>query len=672
MPPIDPALLATLKAARDQRYLQAPYSFVPLNPTILPPPAAPDHATPVADHLCGTLAVRWHAETPLLVGGHDNNQPFCLGATYAIPGASLRGMLRAVLEIASFSRLALFDDRYFALRDFQHVTWAANAPTQNEPIHAGWLQRMDDGVSLTPCKHTRIEVADLCRVLGCGEDAWYRLTIRERHQLLAEKGLDGEIELSLLKRTWTGRGTLVVASASPFDDDGNRIDTNKHTEAVFLAPDEQDLDEGRFQPLPVGAETWRAFALSQHREGERRAQAEINSVWGFWEPVLDRGGRVPVFFQGDAKRATDRATDRVGRPAPAREFSMSLSRFFRIPYALSVRAVARRSQPGIDRSELDFCEALFGVVPAEDPKATGAVGAREAWRGRVFFRHAALATAEADLDDRGCIRHGVTMQPRASFYPFYLRPAPVSDPRAADVRHPVDYASPDARLAGRKRYPARGAASDHLPQPPPGSDPTRLANTLRFLRHRGAGQALRFEGPIRFHNLHPVELGGLLWALGFGATAIGSGPHRHLLGRAKAFGYGQIRAELDPAATTIARNDRLPAPAVADLIAGFEAWVIEQLAAAGDPRPGPFGTLAEIAALRALADPAIGAQMAAAGLLAFPRLPNGANEAERTVKAYQAIKKRTGQRPRHGGLAGERISREPGEDGFQFLPDYPR
>lgn len=667
MPPLDPALLATLKAARDSRYLQAPYNFVPLNQTILAAPAAPDHAVPRADHLCGKLTVRWHAETPLLVGGHDNNQPFRLGATYAIPGASLRGMLRAVLEIASFARLAFFDDRYFALRDFQHVTWAANAPPPGT-VHAGWLQRTDDGVTLTPCKHTRIEVAELCAALGCTSDAWYRLTIRERHALLGRHKLEGEIELSRLAPKRAGRGTLVVASASPHDDDGQRIDTKKHTEAVFLAPDDQDLDEGRVQPHPIGAETWRAFELSQHRESERRAAAEINSVWGFWEPELDARRRVPVFFQGDAKRALDRA----GRPAPAREFSLSLSRFFRIPYARSVRAVARSTQADIDRRELDFCEALFGIVPAEDPKQRGATGPAEAWRGRVFVRHAVLVTPQAELDDRGCVRHGVTMQPRASFYPFYLRPKPNPDGAAAGVRHPVDYANPHAQLAGRKRYPARGAASDQLPQPPPGSDPARLANTLRFLRHGSPGRALVFAGPIRFHNLHPVELGGLLWALGFGAREIGAGPHRHLLGRAKAFGYGQMRAELDPAATTIARNDGQPAPAAAALIESFEAWVIDRLAAAGAAPPGAFAALEPIATLRALADPAIGAEMAAAGLLAFPRVAKGANEAERTVKAYQAIKKRTGQKPKQGGLAGEAISRDPGADAFQFLPDYPR
>lgn len=668
MPPVDPALLTTLKAARDRRYLQAPYNFVPLNPVILPAPAKPDHATPRPDHLCGTLGLRWHAETPLLVGGHDNDQPFCLGAGYAIPGASLRGMLRAVLEIASFSRLAFFDDSYFALRDFQHVTWAANGPPPGT-VHAGWLQRTDDGVTLTPCKHTRIEVAELCRVLGCGEDEWYRSTIRARHVLLAAKGFAGEIELSRLKRTWSGRGTLVVASASPFDDNGKRIDDKKHTEAVFLAPDEQDIEENRVQPHPIGAETWRAFATSQYRESERRAAAEINSVWGFWEPVLKpRGGRVPVFFQGDAERAHDRA----GRPAPPAEFSLSLSRFFRIPYARSVRAVARLTQQAIDRRELDFCEALFGVVPAEDPKQRGATGPAEAWRGRVFFRHAALVTPDAELDDRGCVRHGVTMRPRASFYPFYLRPAPSSDRGAGDIRHPVDYANPHARLAGRKRYPARGAAADQLPQPPPGSDPARLANTLRFLRHRAPGRALVFQGPIRFHNLHPVELGGLLWALGFGAPEIGASPHRHLLGRAKAFGYGQMRAELDATTTAVARNDGQPPPSVAQLIAGFEAWVVKELATAGDARPGPFAALDEIATLRALADPAIGGQMAKAGLLAFPKLPTGANDAERTVKAYQAIKKRTGQKPRQGGLAGETVSRDPAADAFQFLPDYPR
>jgi hypothetical protein len=71
--------------------------------------------------------------------------------------------------------------------------------------------------------------------------------------------------------------------------------------------------------------------------------------------------------------------------------------------------------------------------------------------------------------------------------------------------------------------------------PVPGRDQRSVTSQISFLE---AGA--RFEGDIRFHNLHPVELGALLCALALGEK---SAPTRHSMGHAKAFGYGRLSCQ---------------------------------------------------------------------------------------------------------------------------------
>src|SRR5437764_721459 len=73
------------------------------------------------------------------------------GGPFVIPGASLRGMVRAALEIAAFARLSFFDDDRFALRDYDHLTWqkAGQGRGRDDRPRAAWLERRDGKYRLT-------------------------------------------------------------------------------------------------------------------------------------------------------------------------------------------------------------------------------------------------------------------------------------------------------------------------------------------------------------------------------------------------------------------------------------------------------------------------------------------------------------------------------------------
>ena len=66
---------------------------------------------------------------------------------------------------------------------------------------------------------------------------------------------------------------------------------------------------------------------------------------------------------------------------------------------------------------------------------------------------------------------------------------------------------------------------------------------MRFLTAT-VGSELRFHSRIRMHNLHPVELGAILWSLMLlDPSQLGEKSTRHNIGRAKNLGCGQLRVD---------------------------------------------------------------------------------------------------------------------------------
>lgn len=100
--------------------LTAPYNFVPLADTVVCPSWA-GHVQmemPFPHALCGSFDLVIEAVTPLMVGHEAVSPPegvnaetakrnFTLFDQPSLPGTTLKGALRAVIEIASFGKIGL-------------------------------------------------------------------------------------------------------------------------------------------------------------------------------------------------------------------------------------------------------------------------------------------------------------------------------------------------------------------------------------------------------------------------------------------------------------------------------------------------------------------------------------------------------------------------------------
>jgi CRISPR-associated protein (TIGR03986 family) len=259
-------------------------------------------------------------------------------------------------------------------------------------------------------------------------------------------------------------------------------------------------------------------------------------------PTLEMGKRIPIFFTGDL---SNQNTLEIG-----------LTRLFKIghDYAVGDKLDQEKGHK-LDPEKPDMVEALFGHVFEDTDLPLGvtttSANAPEAptkrqlaRKGRIAFGFATLLKPEDAITNGGDVT-ALMMGPRASFAPFYLK------------GQFKDWSDPAARLAGRKRYFPRFADQQQLANAPASiADKLRhprseMTSTLRFLEPKYGGETLNFVGTIRLHNVLPEEVGALLWALTLSGDP--QKPYRHLIGRAKNAGAGQVRVKA--VTLNLERND---------------------------------------------------------------------------------------------------------------------
>ena len=591
----------------------APYRFVPYNPdavVLAEPEALAPLNQPKPAGLCARITLEWTAETPLLIGEQEGQQPvvrpLSFGSeNYVIPGSTLRGAIRSIAEIAGAARLSQVNKhRIFGLRDFTHKAYAkkeggvsgregvspegsvAFAVSRADQVKAGWLQlapnrSLPHGVASERVLANAADINDIfivqpasnwhtieADVIGAnfsldfstlpsgkaprdgkdftmlGMDAKYAsLGQWQRGAMDPTKGPPKRFARSLSNRRGPGQtDDRAVVPDSTGEIEGylafsGRSPSGKRLEYVVEAPSAE--------AVPLKPQTMLRF-----RQLNSRAVDEALEPEGNWQLVLqafqkNRAVKIPVFYVG--------SLDDQGK-----DFFMGLTRLFKVPHRWKFETVLENSgvrgparvndDRAVDQRDLDMVDALFGYV-YEPPEGQRAAPADNARKSRVAFSAAHLVP--------GCQAEATSpistamMGPKPSFAPFYLAP---------DKDGVRDYSADEKpKIAGRKRYPARTAP----PAEPRGElaaiegrlkeQVTRItemqrgrAPSSKILSHLSflvpkQGQSLRFFSEVRLFNVTEAELGLVLWALTFGGR---EKSHRHMLGRAKGFGAGQMQVAI--------------------------------------------------------------------------------------------------------------------------------
>ena len=493
----------------------APYRFVPLSNLIVYPNWANNvsHDKPFQDGICGEITVTLKNQTPLCVGAQQTpSSEYEAGKIHfyrtpegqlSIPGSSLKGMLRNVLEIASFSPMRQVEDQKLGVRD---LTDSRNFYMSNiKSPQAGWL-KFDEkkGWVIYPCSYNRVHQKQIIDTFNISYKDWAdSKTVMDRYYKVGvcpdikfeqteEKNGKQLVDIS---RTQGKAGVLVVTGQP-----GSAFDQNKSAkkyEFVFFNTKEN--------PIEVSSTVMSGF----------RQIHQDTAEWQFWQRNLNNLKHgIPVFYHSDGTMVR----------------SLGLAMMYKLPYKNSIHDAiehtnAQHTDDSRSTDSAGMADLLFGYLDEEQDGSS--------LRGRVQIGFGMWQGNQPLLQFSPEV---VLSAPKPTYYPAYI----YQDGKNNGFNQLMQ---DNAKIAGWKRYQTK-AIEDY-----PRLESKVLQNKKVQVKLETLANDSQFRFKIRLHNVRPVELGALLWSLDFGECD----ECCHALGMGKPFGLGQVKLSLID--SQLVRND---------------------------------------------------------------------------------------------------------------------
>lgn len=564
------------KNPKADRMASAPYNFVPLPETVVTVASSadelPDHHRSYEERVSGFFGVSLTTMSPLYIRcgqpkesyskeappldfatpsskknddrarffhTHDSSLP-------VIPGSSLRGMLRNLLEIVSYGKMERITDKqlFFRTVDDSAVGKLYGSRMTNK-VKSGFLIQREDSYFIKPCDFVRAKAGSLPqnRHLGSGPNkrpdwqyqykpVWIDNTTPRNDNRAAAAQVKFEQDSALRE------GRLVITGDVP----------GKTKEFVFLIP-AADITE-----IPVTEKIidqfhdddqltqWqeRAFPKDQPQpsSGFRRRNGLLMSNVRGWEQ--------PIFYVEDEQ---------------GRLVFIGRAGMFRLPYKNSPKDLVPEA---LRRPEdIDFADAMFGFVRTKDDvvemKRRGMKAAKQgdkllAFAGRVSVTEATLAPSQEVknlwLSDAPMIPK-ILGSPKPTAFQHYLVQ---KQPDYKEGLSHYDSASEATAIRGFKQYWHQGAengvdisefkrmidesaeARQKIAEQSRKNEPDTQHTLIRPLR-----PDVQFTFRVYFENLSREELGALCWILH--PVGVDGKQYCHKLGMGKALGMGSVCLE---------------------------------------------------------------------------------------------------------------------------------
>ncbi len=508
--------------------IRAPFNFVPLADKVVFPQWGNliFQDIPFSDGVSGEFCVNIKAQTPIFVrngyvrdkdGNVDKNSDDFKSfskmpdGVYYIPATSIKGELRHLLEILSFSKMQRIDNKRYSIRDVNNREYCDSM--SYESIHCGWMslkangeiEIADHGIPYRISHKTIDEQlnADFCSLFGEGakiNDAnrtaefKYRKCHSDVHSTVYRfsdyklypnsTAVDKRIGVH-----FDSNGSIkgrIVFTGQP----GNRKErrngisaSGKFFEFVF-----QETEKPRMFKFDTESELFKDFVFIY----------KDSTDWKYWrKKAQEQGLRIPVFFKVE--------NDNI--------HSLGLSYLYKLPYDKRVKNYLREQHT---KSDFDLSECIFGETTPSN-----------SLRGRVQISNA-LCKEEYPFEISGGISPYMG-SPKPSYYPIYLEQQGANG-FLDDKAKFSTMMDKNGKLRGWKVYPARLKHQTLFDV-----DDNQRENTNPSMP-LGAGSEFVFH--VRFHNLRPIELGAILYATLLQKQSC------HSLGFAKPFGYGVCKYDI--------------------------------------------------------------------------------------------------------------------------------
>lgn len=498
--------------------IKAPYNFVPLSEKVFFPPWAEQvsHDIPFSDGESGEIEIKITAKSPIFIRNHEVNgdkfyesngkkisTEFCNhNGQYYIPGSSVKGMVRNVLEIMSFGKISI-DEKYENKYPVRDMT--------NRSSLVG--QAKGYGI-LTLEKNGEFSFQDY------GDKIYLMLQDDiERQYPSYENVRDSEISkkynaidpFSVIKvgdKRSVQRGGFVKHTVGAGDITGKLFFGNhingKHYEFVLLDPvanSNLTLDGSVVENFK------QIYFYNKYDKGN-----EIGHYWRMKDYDEDNKKEIPVFYKKNNNQITD----------------LGLSQLFKLAYKYTISDASSQDIEYIDlenetkEEKLDLAETIFGA----SRKMLSSV------KGRVQFSHFVTKS------NPGCNEVTTILgSPRPSYYPIYIKQNCINGNNGGSYNTLMDA----NKISGWKRYPLHKNRPNQINSIRENRSSTTFC-PLGTYKGDGSFNEFVFMGKLRYHNLKKVELGALISAITFHAN---QDDFFHNIGLAKPYGYGKIVIDIE-------------------------------------------------------------------------------------------------------------------------------
>ncbi|WP_407404089.1 TIGR03986 family CRISPR-associated RAMP protein [Sodaliphilus sp.] len=478
--------------------ITSPYNFVPLSSDVFPAPDAEliSMDIPFSDGEDGIIELSITSHSPLFVrNGHKREAEDYYSAhiempdgskKYYIPATSVKGCIRNVLEIISAAKMVTYNNDSFGWqRPFGEAQKALRYRDLMKNVNCGWLYIVKEQYFITPCNNgiQPIHHSDIIRKYfsDFNEGTDNESSENKQRSVAYKDELFPLLEIKTGEISYKENKNIKYVPQGFYRIVCTGYMKGKKHEYLF--------SENQGKCFEVSYDDFIAFE-SIHKGNKSYGE---EGKEGYLRKALYAGKRIPVFFIKD--------NDSV---------KIGLTRYMRFPFANNVKQAVENAQKPTD--SLDIPEAIFGYTCKEN-----------SLRGRVHIGH---AWCEDFIDEHELTTiEGVLGQPKASFYPFYLKQsnAPYKT-----------YDTDGVKIAGRKRY--RIFESNKTRPLPRNEKNQNVEMPKSFALPHGK----KFKCYLSVHNMRPFEIGALLSAISFNLT---DGTF-HNIGLAKSFGYGKISMQV--------------------------------------------------------------------------------------------------------------------------------
>jgi CRISPR-associated protein (TIGR03986 family) len=536
-------------------YIKAPYNFVPINKQLVQPdkPEAISHTVPFKDGVSGSIDITIEALSPIFTRNKLADQEkvdihsFCHvkdkndSKKYFIPGTSLKGMFRSVLEIMTYGYLRIDKRMKFAVRDLgDKELYPIMKATEQGKMRCGWLHLNEDAEGTIhdhglPMRINHIRLDELF------EDSNINVSFSNYFSQKAKVDLNSKAQvkdkeydrkdaafkyalleghLDKLEKLNFSRDSEYYAeppdgSANPPAHSERRlkVDDNGDIKGSIVFTGQPDpwfdprgdrprkIKDGKFYEFVFPSERKGTYKLSQVELGYFSFIYQDSEAWEFFK----KRGKIPVFFRIEKGRIKD----------------LGLALLYKLPYHYSAQDLAQKTQGISDYKDVvDMADSLFGFI---QKKSAG-----KSLKGRVQVGHA-FAKKAVEFDKPMIKRLG---SPKASYLPIYIDQSQLG--RNGITPNYKSYNEKDSVLSGWKRYPLRFS--------PDQIEPTDGYNPKLDTRFLPLDKGSTFKAKVYFHNLRPFELGALLSAITFHGN---QDDLCHSLGMSKSFGFGKVKVSVD-------------------------------------------------------------------------------------------------------------------------------